>query len=119
VSFQRCLRCGTDEYSGSYCTFCGTAEYELIEHRHVTTDGRAGKAFCPLGQVRNPGPAKLHGKAGIDAAAEVNRRWLANPVPPGADQYVIRHRTHPLNAAASPEKGSSRPVRRIRVSEAA
>jgi len=92
MSYQRCLRCGTDEASGGYCTFCRWQEYELIEHNHFGVGEGSG---CPLGQVDNPGPARTF--AHSKRAEEVNLRFLADPIPDGAEQYVIRRWVHPQN----------------------
>lgn len=92
AGFQRCLRCGTDEAAGSYCTWCRTAEYELVVHRHKAKGGA-----CPLGPYRNPGPALIAGKAKADAAAAFNR---ANP-PDLSSDFITRRWTHNRKAAAA------------------
>jgi hypothetical protein len=91
MSYQRCLTCGTDEYSGAYCTYCRTCTYDLIEHRHFDV-GHGSSRECPLGPVFNPGPAQAAGHA--IAALKVNRAYLADPIPAGAEAYVIRRWTH-------------------------
>ena len=45
---QRCLRCGREERAGGYCSFCRTAEYDLVYHVHAWGQG------CPLGPSRDP-----------------------------------------------------------------
>lgn len=89
-TFQRCLRCGTDEARGSYCTWCRTAEYELVDHRHGS-----GRDSCPLGTYRNPGRA-TSGPA-IEAALVYNR---TNP-PDLSSPYVADRRRHPARLRLS------------------
>lgn len=48
--FQLCLRCGRHEQTGSYCTFCRTAEYDLVDHEHPGNRGPG----CPLGPRLDP-----------------------------------------------------------------
>jgi hypothetical protein len=109
VSYQRCLRCGTDEWSGAYCTHCRTAEYDLIEHRHYGV-GQGNARACPLGPVENPGPARRSQRS-----LAVNRRFLADPIPPAAETYVIRRWTH----RPPRQNGSGRPRRSEVAPEAA
>ncbi len=45
---QRCLRCGREERAGGFCSYCRTAEYDLIYHVHGFGKG------CPLGAARDP-----------------------------------------------------------------
>jgi hypothetical protein len=91
---QRCLRCGTEEISGSFCTWCRTAEYELIEHRH---DGGSG---CPLGPYLNP--STRPSSRNLQLLAVQLRAWEASPAAREAERYVTRRWTHP--ASGRPEK---------------
>lgn len=66
---QACTRCGRHEALGSYCTFCGSAEYDLIVHIDGEVSGcpvkatdrsklavRAGaRPGRVLGVIRHPG----------------------------------------------------------------
>jgi hypothetical protein len=91
--FQRCAACGTCEARGGYCTYCRSATYVLIEHRHFAPAEARGSA-CPLGPTFNRGPAKQRGPEAIQRAAQVNDEWQLNPVPKGAEKYVVRELVH-------------------------
>lgn len=70
-----CLRCGRHETAGSYCSFCRTAEYDLVDHVDV-------KGSCPLGAFRDP----------ISADKADIRRYLAKPFA-ASSEFPTRH--HP------------------------
>jgi hypothetical protein len=49
---QQCLRCGRHERTGSYCSYCRTAEYDLADHECTAS------AVCPFGTYPDPVNAK-------------------------------------------------------------
>lgn len=99
---QLCLRCGRHEQLGSYCTFCRTAEYDLVDHAHTK------HAACLLGAHLDPLPD------GHPALPWMVRRFLAEPhkaIPAAAPNR--RHHRYPSYAAQSdPEIPSWVPLRR-------
>ncbi len=76
---QLCLRCGRHEYAGSFCSFCRTAEYDLVDHDHAKGEG----SRCPLGPFLDP----------LSTNAADIRRSLAKP--PTARLVGIPIRHHP------------------------
>lgn len=94
ASAQRCTRCGREEYPGAYCTFCRTAEYDLIDHSH-----RTGKA-CPLGPYLDPldqRPAERARLARDVAAWEAAGR-------PDAGGTILGTRRHPRHGSVEPQE---------------
>lgn len=108
MNFQRCRTCGTCEARGTFCTFCRSRTYVLIEHRHFAPREARGSG-CPLGPTFNPGPAKQRGPAAIQRAAQVNAEWQSNPVPDGAERYVVREWLH-VGEESKPRALGIRPV---------
>jgi hypothetical protein len=45
--FSLCARCGRHEVAGAFCTYCRTAAYDLVDHKHVFGP-------CPLGPHPDP-----------------------------------------------------------------
>ena len=87
--WQRCLRCGTDEWSSRSCSWCKGAEYELVEHRH-TKNGHGLR--CPLGPTLNPSG---HPTArSIERLAGAARKWADSPAAVKAERYITRRWTH-------------------------
>jgi hypothetical protein len=76
MSFQLCLRCGRHEVAGSYCTFCRTAEYDLVDHGHAHDAGAA----CPLGPYLDP----------LDKSKTHVRDYIAKPIAAWPEGLQIR-----------------------------
>jgi hypothetical protein len=64
---QLCLRCGRHEQTGSFCTWCRTASYDLTDHRDLVGNG------CPLGALLDLLPG------GHPATPSMVRHFLAQP----------------------------------------
>jgi hypothetical protein len=116
MSFQLCLRCGRHEVTGSYCTFCRTAEYDVADHEHAKDIGSHG---CPLGSYLDP----LNGDPGHRRQLLADRRPLPEGLPirhhPRATGYSAEtdppvpswvspaHRQTPIRAVPEPRDGRS------------
>jgi hypothetical protein len=92
--YQRCLRCGTDEAAGSYCTWCRTADYDLIEHAHPSALGERGRGACPLGPYKNPSFAANRMPTKQRDLAEDRKAWDATHDPAEAEPYIVRRWHH-------------------------
>ena len=79
MSSQLCLRCGRHEYAGSFCSYCRTAEYDLVDHEH----GKDTGSTCPLGPYLDP----------LTTSSADIRRSMAKP--PTARLVGIPVRHHP------------------------
>ena len=103
MSFQLCLRCGRHEVAGSYCTFCRTAEYDLVDHGHAHDAGAA----CPLGPYLDP----------LDTSKTHIRDYLAKPIAAWPEGLHIRaHECTPGYAVESDPPVPSWVRRRLAVS---
>ena len=103
MSFQLCLRCGRHEVAGSYCTFCRTAEYDLVDHGHAHDAGAA----CPLGSYLDP----------LDTSKTHIRDYLAKPMAAWPDGLPIRaHQRTPGYSVESDPPVPSWVRRRLAVS---
>jgi len=90
--YQRCLRCGTDENSGSFCTWCQMAASDLIDHAHMP-----GGSSCPLGPYKNPSFKENRIPAKQAQLARDRAAWDASHDPAEAEPYIVRRWHHPEN----------------------
>ena len=88
--FQRCLRCGTEESAGQYCSWCQMAASDLIDHTHAFHT-------CPLGPYLNPSVEANRGVARQAQLAKDRAAWDASHDPADAEPYIVRRWHHPAN----------------------
>jgi hypothetical protein len=100
MSSQLCTRCGRHEYSGSFCSYCRTADYDLVDHEDTGSDGH--HAACPLGPHLDPFPG------GSPADPEAVREYLTTPVVPWPAGLRTRH--HPRTTGHTAESDPPLPV---------
>jgi hypothetical protein len=103
MSFQLCLRCGRHEVAGSFCTYCRTAEYDLVDHGHAHDAGAA----CPLGPYLDP----------LDTSKTHIRDYIAKPMAAWPEGLHIRaHQRTPGYAVETDPPVPSWVRRRLAVS---
>jgi hypothetical protein len=95
---QRCLRCGTDESAGAFCTWCQMVACDLIEHTHADpAGGRGGDTACPLGPYLNPSVQANRDRTHQSQLARDRAAWDATHNAADAEPYIVRRWHHPAN----------------------